>query len=1297
MPRLVAGLLLLLLPVLTANAADDLLLYAPFDGSLAAVLAQGQAASPGELGSFVPGLRGQALVLRSDCSFPAAGNFRPTAGTVAFWVRPHWPGTDPTSHHLFCLYGDRTLPHAWAVNRWNVVCAGGRCTFSLYTREEGVTHHLSASVAEWQPETWHHVAFTWENLNSGKADAALRLYLDGNLAASLTGKQIDVGPSNEVFAVGRDQDASPDYGDADCDDLFVYGRPLTETEIAAGVAAARETPYEVAGLAAPSTASRPAGWQAPRRFRCLVTLPANAAERSDLYLQAPLNANADLAALGVSGTLDETSVAVYEAGKGEVLPCRLEEGLLQWQAPGVTAAGAARRFGVYFDTQHYVVQAPLLAQRAAPDGKGNAVPLALPDYATATFGKGWDFDDGTFSGIDQWGNKPEYIQNRKVENGVLSMDVTQDPWFIWGDMWGQVRAQKPYAIDVDKYSLLEMKVRQSVASADWEIFGRPGTSERLFTHKFTVTGTGWQRVRVNLATEARWRGVLTALRVDPTQGTTAHVEIDWVRLLAVAPVSPGPVEALGEGATPAAHLALGLAKHNVTAGATQPLIVTVTDAAGRPLAGQPVRVAVSTGSGGELTGVDGQRSLALSPQERRGLTDAAGQLRVNYRASRKALKAADTLTATAEFTAVKTEATAVDTVPGSPHHYRVSPTKVVALKLADLPLKVTAQLVDEFDNAVAGQRTLQWATDPEAKLLEATPKLQPSGLATARWQGDEGKRWVYTVRVTDAQGLTGASAAICLLPSKPRQDPIVLGPNGYFRRGANGPAWLPLGGFYANWVGLPEGGEEGRKLVSFVDATEPEMDHWLSFLHDQGVTGMRFMLRAHTKQGMEPMDVIGRVNMPLFAKVLRYLDLARKYDIRFMLTIHEDYTKPAYYNRQALETFCLPRYSGEDLDKLPPYQRRFVRDRKLIDDLPLKYTDPDVMACQDQYTRELLGLLKDNPQLFSWEFENEMVDCPQSWANHMAEVIRAADPVTPICASHGGGGLHTADPLWWTKRTKIDFYTYHLYPGQGTTPAGFDFGAAADVLSCYGRMAGVCMFGETSGDEFSRYPTDRDADRRYIMRDLIWFPLMNGNPGCFFWNARGFEVEQFRLANRILSGLDLRTWQRAKPDVGLLVEHPWENDKYYRSPEGQADYRMLGRYDQHYLSAGVDYDFTMTPGAYAHQADLKTFAPVDGTSRLRPAAGWQVRANARQDLAQGVAYVRNFAGVHEWSIPRAYAQLRDRKAAPLKLRLNLPAAQLQVVATDLDTGQERRLTIGGQGEVDLGVSEHDWAVVWKAE
>jgi hypothetical protein len=351
-----------------------------------------------------------------------------------------------------------------------------------------------------------------------------------------------------------------------------------------------------------------------------------------------------------------------------------------------------------------------------------------------------------------------------------------------------------------------------------------------------------------------------------------------------------------------------------------------------------------------------------------------------------------------------------------------------------------------------------------------------------------------------------------------------------------------------------------------------------------------------------------------------------------------------------------------------------------------------------------VALLKDNPQLFAWEFENEMVECPVEWANHMAAVIRSVDPVTPICASHGGGGLHTADPLWWTHRTAIDFYTYHLYAHTGSTSPEIDYGAAVDVLTCYGRMAGVCMLGESSGDEFSRYPKERDADRRYIMRDIIWFSLVNGNPGCFFWNARGFEVEQFRLANRIVNHLDWRDWKRQRPDIGIIVAHPWDNDKYYRTPEGRADYAMMGKYAQHYLSAGGDFDFAMMPADYAKSANLKTFEPPKGEGRIsvtpparRPAGGgWQVRVNVREGYGEGLAYVRNFAGIRHWQQPKVNMYLRDRKPALLKLSINLPVEKIAFLATDLDTGEEKQSETPGRGEIDLGVTEHDWAIVWRS-
>lgn len=1288
-------LCLLCLVSFAAARPADLLLYAPFDGAGDAAFARGEARNLGGLGlNFVPGLRGEALVLRNDCLFRLPGNFRPEQGTVAVWLRPHWNGDDPTTRYVFCIYGRRDLRHSWAVNRWNITCGGGRAQFAIFSQTEAVRFNVAGDISPWQAGEWHHIAATWENINSGEANAEMRLYLDGALAGELTGRRVDVGPTDEVMGIGRDQDATPDYGEADFDDLFIYGRALTEAEIAAAVEAIRAgAPYDVP--AAPTTRTAPPDWWDPAwPFRAGVTLPAADTDRQDVFMQCPLHVTGDLGALGVPGVLSERSLRIVEPG-GAPLPARIEDGLVEWQAPGVTGAGRERRFHLYFQSARHEVVAPLVAQRAVPDGEAPPEPPPVPDYATVMLGAPWDFADGTFSGIDQWGDRPEYLRNRRVEDGILRMDVSRDPWFIWGNMWGQIdTTHHRIAIDLDRWPVLEMKIRQSINHAIWQLYGRPGTSTSLLTYDFPVRGTGWQRIRIDLREEARWRGVLSAFRIDPTSQVDAHVEIDWVRLSGVVPVAHGSVETLGDPDGVPARLALDVPHTTITAGAPQEIAVTVRDADGAPVAGQPMRVELADGSGGRLEAAE-QPSLELTEQARRGLTDGAGRLSVRYIANRRAQEAADRLVARVEFAEAPPAEATVATTPGPPHHYRVEPARVIAVRDADLPLGVAAQLVDEFDNPVADRRALTWTTDEHARLTDAAADLDAAGRAEATWRGDERRRWVYRVRVEDDRGLVGESADICVLPSEPRRDPIVLGPNGYFRKGPDGPASLPLGGFYANWVGLPDRGEEGRRVVSFVEASEEQIDHWLQFLADQGVTSLRFMLRAHTPRGMEPMDIIGRVNMPLFAKVLRYMDLARKHDIRFMLVIHEDYTKPAYYNRHALETFCIPAYEGDDLDALPPHQRRFIRDRELIGLIDEKYTEPDVMACQDQYAREIVGLLKDNPQLFSWEFENEMVNCPADWANHAAAVIRSVDPVTPICASHGGGGLHTADPLWWTRNTDIDFYTYHLYAHRTSTSPEIDYGAAVDILTCYGRMAGVCMMGESAGDEFSRYPQERDDDRRYIMRDIIWFGLVNGNPGVYFWNARGIEVEQFRLATRIASRLDWREWRRHRPDIGIIVAHPVDDDKYYRTEQGRADYAMMGRYTQHYLGAGVDFDFTMDEGHYAQTATLQAFAPPPGTARVDVGERWQVRYNAREGFGEGLAYVRNFAGIRHWEAERVNMYLRERALAPLVVRFDLPVADIVLTATDLDTGEERVFEVSGQGQVDLGDTEHDWALMWR--
>jgi len=613
------------------------------------------------------------------------------------------------------------------------------------------------------------------------------------------------------------------------------------------------------------------------------------------------------------------------------------------------------------------------------------------------------------------------------------------------------------------------------------------------------------------------------------------------------------------------------------------------------------------------------------------------------------------------------------------------------VRAADPVVALTAQVVDRLDNPLrlAG-RSLTWHGDPEAVLEEAGTKTGADGTAKARVRLNEVKRWVYRVKIESPEGLKGQSPPICLLAAQPSA-PVTLGPNGYFRT-RDGKPWLPLGGFYANWVGLPQDGEEGKRLISFTDATEEQMTHWLQYLSSQGVTALRAMLRTHRRDGMEPLDIGGRVNPELFAAWLRYMDLARPYGIRFLLVVHEDYTKPLYYDRFALEHFAWPRWTEAMWGELKPFQARFLRDERLLESADQKYTDPDAIACQDQYARELAGLLKDNPQVFGYELENEMVDCPASWANHALATLRSVDPDRPMCVSHGGGGVHTGDPLWWKKNTTIDFYTYHLYP-LGTTAPDRDYGLGMDVLTRYGRMVGPCFLGESAGDEFSQ--VGQPDERRFIMRDIIWFSLINGNPGCFFWNARGFEVEQFRLAHELSGDLDWTTWRRARPPVGVVVAHPLSDDKYYRTEQGQRDLAMMSRYSAHFLSRGVDFDFSMDGQGYAQTADLKTFRAPDAKPLLSLPEGWQAAVNAREGFAQGLAYIRNIAGIQEWTVGKnGKMYVRRRAARPLTVELRLPVTKVKVRVVDLDAGTSREQEVAGDGKLDLGTSEHDFAIRW---
>jgi len=146
-----------------------------------------------------------------------------------------------------------------------------------------------------------------------------------------------------------------------------------------------------------------------------------------------------------------------------------------------------------------------------------------------------------------------------------------------------------------------------------------------------------------------------------------------------------------------------------------------------------------------------------------------------------------------------------------------------------------------------------------------------------------------------------------------------------------------------------------------------------------------------------------------------------------------------------------------------------------------------------------------------------------------------------------GGGL---TPLTRSggRRSPALTSTPTTVPAHHFTSPQIDYGAAIDIWRAMAACPGLHV-GRIIGDEWATTP----PTRRTIAATSC---ATSSGSACstatrvLLLECRGFEVEQFRLANQIMTGLDIRDWQRTPTPLAVVVAHPWEDDKYYRTPPG---------------------------------------------------------------------------------------------------------------------------------------------------
>jgi hypothetical protein len=229
---------LILLPVFAVAQQEGLILHLPLsEGNGDVVMDQSGNGNDGELSGgpkWMAGKNGSGLYLDGEDDYIELTNILTEAGTIEFWFKPDWDGSDPEDYRLFDAgTGSIYFFIAKGANHADI----NPEDFGLYFED--------ASDADWQdiefnPDgvivagQWYHIAATWE-FGGGSAF----LYINGEQMATSPNILGDFPALNPNMRFGLEvivYVASRNGAKGVIDEIAVYDRALTIDEIAIDLA-----------------------------------------------------------------------------------------------------------------------------------------------------------------------------------------------------------------------------------------------------------------------------------------------------------------------------------------------------------------------------------------------------------------------------------------------------------------------------------------------------------------------------------------------------------------------------------------------------------------------------------------------------------------------------------------------------------------------------------------------------------------------------------------------------------------------------------------------------------------------------------------------------------------------------------------------------------------------------------------------------------------------------------------------------------------------------------------------------
>lgn len=162
------------------------LFYARYDTKFDADFAKGNGvATTADLiatdaDDIAPGRYGNGAKIDADerLSYAALNNFDANNGTIEFWLRP----VENTGKIQYLFYEDS------GTDAFSIFRFGNSITFSIVSAGSWVVDSGSLTL---DANSWYFIAVAWENVNSGRDDGEMHMYLNGAGVSDETGIKID--------------------------------------------------------------------------------------------------------------------------------------------------------------------------------------------------------------------------------------------------------------------------------------------------------------------------------------------------------------------------------------------------------------------------------------------------------------------------------------------------------------------------------------------------------------------------------------------------------------------------------------------------------------------------------------------------------------------------------------------------------------------------------------------------------------------------------------------------------------------------------------------------------------------------------------------------------------------------------------------------------------------------------------------------------------------------------------------------------------------------------------------------